>query len=186
MNPSEKKVSEAGHGRELITSLVLLLLFWLALSLPPALFTPQGLASLWLHLLVGAPLAYLVIRLSAQPILDSAEIETHRLPNILRLIRYFFYLIVQILIAGVDVARRIMRPVPLISPGLIKFRTPLKDPIPITLNANSITLTPGTITIDVQADENGSTFWVHSISEEGLESVRADKGFVDKILDIYR
>ncbi len=186
MNPSVKKKSEAGKGSELIISLLLLLLFWLVLSLPHEIFTPHGLSSLLQHLLVGIPLAFLVTRLSRQPIFSHAEIKAHSLPSIFRLIIYFFYLIWQILVAGVDVALRVMRPKLDISPGIIKVRTPLRDDLSVTLNANSITLTPGTITIDVEQDEEGSTFWVHCISQEGVKDIRENKGFVDKILNIYR
>ncbi len=186
MDPSVKQKSEEGKGGGLIVSLVLLLLFWLVMSLPPDIFTPQGLDSLLQHLLIGLPLAFLVTRLTRQPIFSRAEIKAHRLPNVLRLLSYFFYLIWQILVAGVDVAKRVMRPKLDISPGIIKVRTPLRDDLSITLNANSITLTPGTITIDVEKDEEGSTFWVHCISQKGVEDIRANKGFVDKILNIYR
>ncbi len=186
MNSSAPKDSEGLNGRELVVSLVLLLLFWILISLPPVLFSPQGINGLWQHILVGVPLAYLVTRLTRYPIFTSTEIDAHRLPNLLRLILYIFFLITQIFIGGIDVARRVMRFTPDISPGFIKFRTPLRGDLPIILNANSITLTPGTITVDVEQDEKGSTFWVHSISKEGLESMKTDKGFVEKILNVYR
>lgn len=185
---SSKGNQRAGvvKGKERFVSMVLLLFFWMSLSLPHSLFTSHGISSLVEHLLLGIPLAYLVTRLLTLPVLSSGEIALHRLPNILRLISYAFYLVGQMLIAGFDVARRVMRSQPDISPGLIKVETPLDDDLMIALNANSITLTPGTITIDVKKHDGGCTFWVHSISKEGLDSIKADKGFVDKIVNIYR
>jgi multicomponent Na+:H+ antiporter subunit E len=162
------------------------LFFWIIISLPADLLTKQGISYLLQHLLVGIPLAYLVTHLTDQPIFSHSEITAHRLPCILRLFGYFFYLVGQILIAGIDVARRVLRPKLNISPGVIKFHTPLRDDLQITINANSITLTPGTITLDVETDDNGSTFWVHCISKKGLENMKTRKGFVDKILNIYR
>lgn len=186
MDSPAKKESKGGKGLEQFVSLILLLSFWIIITLPSQILTHNGINNLIQHVAVGIPLAYLVVRIVKLPILTESEIRAHRLPNILRLIHYIFYLISQIILGGVDVARRVMRPTPLISPGLVKFHTPLKDDLQIVINANSITLTPGTITVDVVKDDKGSTFWVHSISQEGLASVQANKGFVDKILNIYR
>ena len=185
MRPKEKEQAGGVKGKERVVSILLLLLFWMVLSLPHSIFTSHGLYSLLEHVLLGIPLAFLVTRLISLPVFTHEEIKAHGLSNILRLISYVFCLISQMMIAGVDVARRVMRAVPDISPGLIKVETPLDDDFSITLNANSITLTPGTITIDVQKNENGCTFWVHSISKDGLESIKTDKGFVDKIINIY-
>ena len=182
---SEKK-PEKGTVTEQVTSVVLLLCFWIIISLPDKIFTSQGLSSLLQHLFVGLPLALLVTSLIRQPIFSRSEIKAHRLPNMLRLFCYVFYLIGQMIIAGVDVARRVMRIKPDISPGFIKVNTTLFDDLSVTLNANSITLTPGTITVDVEKKDDGCTFWVHSISKEGLENIRCRKGFVEKILNIYR
>lgn len=171
---------------EKVVSGVFLLLFWLVISLPPNLFSFQGISFLIQHIIVGGILSYIIVQIIDLPVFTADEIKALHLPNIIRLIKYAFWLGWQMVLAGVDVAKRVMRPVPLISPGLVKFRTPLTDDFQITLNANSITLTPGTITIDVEKDEQGSTFWVHSISMEGLESVKNDKGFVNRILAIYK
>lgn len=186
MIPSVEKEPEKIRRREVFISLLLLLFFWVIISLPADFLTKQGITYLLQHLLLGIPLAYFVTRLTDQPIFNHSEIIAHRIPCILRLFGYLFYLAGQIFIAGVDVVRRVLRPEMDISPGLIKFYTPLTDDLPITLNANSITLTPGTITLDVETDDNGSTFWVHCISKEGLENMKTRKGFVNKILKIYR
>jgi multicomponent Na+:H+ antiporter subunit E len=186
MKPSVEKKPEKVRSRGIFISLLLLLLFWIIISLPSNVLTRQGIVYLLQHLAVGIPLAFLVTCLTGQPILSHSEITAHRLPCILRLLVYFFYLIGQILIAGVDVACRVLRPKLNISPGVIKFHTPLHDDLQITINANSITLTPGTITLDVETDDNGSTFWVHCISKKGQENMKTRKGFVDKILNIYR
>jgi multicomponent Na+:H+ antiporter subunit E len=94
---------------------------------------------------------------------------------------YIARLCVDIILAGVDVARRVMRPKILISPGIVEFETALSEDIQIALNANSITLTPGTITIDAQKTSNGSRFLVHCISHDAVESTLKDKGFVERI-----
>jgi multisubunit Na+/H+ antiporter MnhE subunit len=96
-------VKELGKNQEerSFFSLLLLLFFWIILSLPTDLLVKQGISYLLQHLLVGIPLAYSVTRLTDQPIFTHSEIIAHRLPCLLRLFGYFFYLTGQILISGV-------------------------------------------------------------------------------------
>ena len=44
----------------------------------------------------------------------------------------------------------------------------------VTLVANSITLTPGTLTVDVHRDESGVTLYVHGMYTRDVEAVRRD------------
>ncbi len=73
---------------------------------------------------------------------------------------YVPYLLWFILIANMDVAYRVLNPTMPIRPGIIKFKTGLKTDMGKTFLANSITLTPGTLTIDIIGDE----FYVHWIN----------------------
>lgn len=162
-------------------------------SWPSGLFFPflrlfssrSGFFSILEHVIIGLPLAYLVLQLSPHPSYPRLYPVNNNLPKFRFLFVYLVALLVQIILGGVDVARRVMRVRMDISPGVVKFRTKLQDDLPIAINANSITLTPGTITLDVEEDDQGSTFWVHCISREGQESIKHSKGFVDKIKKIY-
>jgi len=180
------KSSKGTTTGELVASISALLIFWLMLNLPHHILSAEGMTSIAQHIIIGIPLSYLIIRLCGEPVLNSAELKAHLNPgNFVRLLFYLFYLAWQILLAGIDVAKRVMLPTLDISPGIIKFHTPLHGDIPTILNANSITLTPGTITVDVEKDDTGSTFWVHCISREAVAATKESKGFVDKILGIY-
>jgi len=82
------------------------------------------------------------------------------LPN--RLFYVFVYIIVflrELLKANFDVARRVISPSLPINPGIVKFKTNLKSDYAKMVLANSITLTPGTLTIDIIDD----TFYIHWI-----------------------
>lgn len=68
----------------------------------------------------------------------------------------------------------------LIDPHIIVFETPLKQEIAITTMANSITLTPGTIT--VTADKDG-VFRVHAIDRASAEAL-PDQMF-EKVADLF-
>jgi len=64
--------------------------------------------------------------------------------------------------ANLDVAYRVLHPAMPIHPGIVKVKTDLKTRAGITALANSITLTPGTITIRMEDD----VFYVHSLNRK--------------------
>ena len=70
---------------------------------------------------------------------------------------YFLYYCVR---ANVDVAYRVIHPDLPIRPGIVKVRTRMKSELAKTFLANSITLTPGTLTVDIQ----GQHLYVHCIN----------------------
>ena len=174
--------------KEFVVTVVLLLFFWFTIiTLPANPFSGLGLKNLIEHFILGLFFAVLVALLSPYPILSRSQINIYVRPRaILRFILYISHLSLDIILAGIDVARRVMRPKILISPGIVEFDTPLSEDIQIALNANSITLTPGTITIDAQKTANGSRFLVHCISQDAVESTLKDKGFVKRIQECFR
>lgn len=70
---------------------------------------------------------------------------------------YFFYYCV---LANIDVAIRVIHPDIPINPGIVKVSTTLTSEMAKTLLANSITLTPGTLTVDI----DGQDLYVHWIN----------------------
>jgi len=66
---------------------------------------------------------------------------------------FILVLFYEILKANIDVALRIIRPSLPINPGVVVIKTGLKSDIAKTILANSITLTPGTFTLDIQGDK---------------------------------
>ncbi len=70
---------------------------------------------------------------------------------------YFFYYCIK---ANFDVALRVVHPDVPIRPGIVKVRTTLTNDMAKTFLANSITLTPGTLTIDV----DGQDLYIHWIN----------------------
>jgi len=65
---------------------------------------------------------------------------------------YILILFYEILKANLDVASRVIRPSLPINPGVVIIKTQLKSDIAKTILANSITLTPGTFTLDIEED----------------------------------
>ncbi len=111
------------------------------------------------HLLVGVVVSLIVTFLTR----DLFPDELVRLLNPVRLLLAIFYipyLLYYILLANLDVAYRVLNPNLPINPGIIKVKTSLKNEFARTILANSVTLTPGTLTVDV----NGDNFYVHWIN----------------------
>jgi len=88
---------------------------------------------------------------------------------------YMPWLLMKVLQANIHLLRIIFHPrmMDLIDPHIITFRTDLREDLSITAMANSITLTPGTITIS--ADKEG-TFKVHAIDKMSAEELPGKMG----------
>ncbi len=84
-----------------------------------------------------------------------------------RIIGYWLWLIWHIIIANIDVAKRVLSPTMPISPRLIKVSAMQEGPIGQVIFANSITLTPGTVSVDVDRGE----ITVHALTEEAAREV---------------
>ena len=66
---------------------------------------------------------------------------------------YIIVLFVEIIKANFDVAFRVIHPALPINPGVVVIQTKLKSDIAKTILANSITLTPGTFTLNIMEDK---------------------------------
>ena len=86
----------------------------------------------------------------------------------LRVLSYLPWLLWEIVKSNVDVARRILTPGLPISPRLIKIKAGQRSDIGRVIYANSITLTPGTVTVGVEGDE----LTVHALTEEAASSLQ--------------
>ena len=75
----------------------------------------------------------------------------------------FFYYVVK---ANLDVVYRALHPQMPIKPGIVKIKTKLKTASGITALANSITLTPGTLTVDLTDDGYLYIHWINVKSDD--------------------
>lgn len=91
-----------------------------------------------------------------------------------RMVVYCTWLLWQIVLANLHIMRLAFSPKSALQPQIVRFRTDLKTDFEKFLLANSITLTPGTVTIKILGD----TFYVHAISDTaaaGLDGVMESK-----------
>lgn len=108
----------------------------------------------------------LVVMLSLR--MGLVDDEGPRLAVAWRLARYAPWLLWQIVKANVDVARRILNPKLPIAPRLIRVHTQQRSALGRTIFANSITLTPGTVSIDL----DGEDIVVHALTAEAARELQ--------------
>lgn len=82
--------------------------------------------------------------------------------NILKFLSYSLWLLIEIIKSSVEVAKEIFKPNMEYEPLIVYFSMPFENPLASVVLANSIILTPGTITIDVDID---GVFEVHALSK---------------------
>jgi len=129
-----------GLGRKLLLS-ILLFLFWVALTATLALY----------DLVLGAVCAVLVTVISVS--LLGRALNPRITPAVLlRLPLFAVRLIWEIIKANYDVAKIILNPRLPIDPRIVEYRTYLPDDLPRTVFSDSITLTPGTVTVELEED----------------------------------
>jgi multicomponent Na+:H+ antiporter subunit E len=125
------------------------------------------------HLLVGVLLSFVTTLVFGSLFIK----EPHK---IFQLHRWFWFLcyvpffVWECIKANFDVAYRVVHPLMPIKPGIVKVRTELKSDIAKTFLANSITLTPGTMTVAIE----GEYLYIHWINVEAMDVEGASRRIV--------
>ena len=121
------------------------------------------------HLTLGVISCLIVSFLSADLLLQSPKLK--KLPMIwFRFIRYIPWLLFQVFVANIHVMYLAFHPrmMELIDPQIIQFKSRLKSDIALVTLANSITLTPGTITVYISVYGDVT---IHMIDVESGQSL---------------
>ncbi len=100
---------------------------------------------------------------------------------VFRILWYVPWLLGRIVQSGLHLTVLILRPSLPIAPRLIHYRTNLRHPVGVALLGNSITLTPGTITAELEAQ----TLVVHAIDDESGHDLTTRR-FERKIEWVFR
>lgn len=125
----------------------------------------------WQHLLAGVGVSFLVAFLSGDLFPVSATV--FKTPQ-----RFWYFLVYYLPLFGwecfkanLDVAWRVLHPALPIKPGIVKVSTRLKSDTALTFLANSITLTPGTLTVDINKEQG--VLYVHCIEVKTKDDISA-------------
>lgn len=144
---------------EKISIAITLFLFWLALS---------GHYSAFL-VAAGAGSAIAVVWLASR--MELADREGHPVHFTMAAFTYWPWLAKEILSSGLQVSRIILHPRLPISPTLVRFKPSQTSTVGLVTHANSITLTPGTITVEATHD----SFLVHALTRAGAEGLEGSE-----------
>lgn len=138
-----------------VSLFVFLYLFWLMLS---------GFFTLFL-MSAGVGCALAVVWFARR--MDVVDAEGLPIRHGATILVYWPWLLKEVAKSGWDVSKIILHPRLPISPTLVRFRPGQQSAVGLVIHANSITLTPGTITIEAGPGE----FLVHGLTRSGAEAV---------------
>ena len=103
-----------------------------------------------------------------------------------KLVAFMFFFLYELIKANIQVAYDVITPKFYMTPGIVKVPLDAKTDIEITLLANLISLTPGTLSLDVSDDKK--VLYVHSMyitdKEEFIDGIKS--GFERRLLEILR
>jgi multicomponent K+:H+ antiporter subunit E len=92
------------------------------------------------------------------------QLQTSTVKKPAKAAKYVLMLLWDIIVSNVVVAKQVLGSMHKLQPGFIAIPLDMSEPLPITLLASSISLTPGTVSTDISADLK--TLYVHSLNVE--------------------
>ncbi len=135
------------------------------------------------HLIIGILVCGFVSFMTG----DMFVKRPHRLMHLSRYLWFLYYIplfIWECIKANLDVVYRVAHPDLPINPGIVKVKTTLKSDTALTFLANSITLTPGTMCVDI--DQENGYLYIHWIDVKDKDIQKATEIIVKTFEDILR
>jgi len=135
------------------------------------------------HVIAGILIALFVSWVTGDLFLRPKPIHK----DITRYLWFFYYVPLffwECIKANIDVARRVLHPDVPINPGIVRVNTELKSDTALTFLANSITLTPGTMTVDI--DKENGCLYIHWIDVKDKDTKGATEIIVKKFEKVLK
>jgi multicomponent Na+:H+ antiporter subunit E len=164
------KKSSFFQKKYIILALVLFL-FWLILS-----------SSFAIESVVFGLIASIAVTLYSKDIIfDEEETSLYKFSGLVQLVRFIWHLILEVIKANIGVVKIVLDPSLPISPRFVVVEIPdkLKKDLNKVLYANAITLTPGTLTVDIL--EEG--YLIHALTQDAASGLQGSvlEEFVMKV-----
>lgn len=121
------------------------------------------------HLALGVISCLIVTVISGDLIFKEKNVTAEHIREGIRFIKYLPWLMYQILLANIHVAYLVLHPKMPIEPFVINYQSKLKKDVAKVVFANSIILTPGTITMDITEKNE---YIVHCISQKVADDLK--------------
>jgi multicomponent Na+:H+ antiporter subunit E len=141
--------------------LILLTVFWMVIASSISLT----------ELIVGVFASLLIVLYSMDLVFSQSEMTSLTPRTLKALFILFIRLIIEIIISNFHVAKIVLSKKLPIDPGFETIRQPLKKDLNKTLYGNAITLTPGTLTVDMEDD----FIIVHGLEKHSVKSLEGSK-----------
>lgn len=108
------------------------------------------------------------------------------LDRLLKVIQLILLFIKELIKSNIDIVKLVYTPKPEIEPGIFAYQTELETDWELTLLANLITLTPGTLSVAISNDN--STIYIHAMDIDDIdESIQSIKMTFEKaIMEVTR
>jgi len=151
---------------------IFLLLVWLLLT--SSFHLQEIITGLSVSLILSLFLGHYYLKLGLPPL---------SIKRFIFFLAYIGVLFWEIIKANFDVAYRVLHPKMPIKPGIVTIKTGLKSDIAKMILANSITLTPGTFTLDILGD-NLLIHWINVKTEDVDEASKIIGGKFEKYLSV--
>lgn len=157
-----------------LSTFILCLAFWILITWN---FSIQELAA-------GALVSLAVALFSGRFFIHEKAFWLANPAKLFGLIAYVFIFLWELIKANWDVAKRVYGGCVNVKPGIVKVPVDVKSDYGRSMLANSITLTPGTITMDIVEEEDGQAYyyihWIDVSAPSGAEAGEAIKGTLEK------
>ncbi|AEC50962.1 putative monovalent cation/H+ antiporter subunit E [Pyrococcus sp. NA2] len=141
-------MTEASRLSRYLYTLIIVFIIWLFLT---ASLDPQELAMGLIFSAIVAAFTYEIFTTRG-----LSNLHPRRVAYAIAYVPYFLWAMIK---ANLDVAYRVLHPKRPINPGIVECKTTLRNEVGKLALANSITLTPGTITLDIDGDR----YFIHWI-----------------------
>jgi multicomponent Na+:H+ antiporter subunit E len=127
------------------------------------------LSGIYTPLIIGLGVASCLLSALIAHRMDVVDHEGHPLHLGPKVVLYWIWLLGEIFKANLDVAKCVLFPKKFLNPSLFTAKSTQKSDLGRVIYANSITLTPGTVTVDLDGDE----VTVHSLTHSSAEGVKS-------------
>lgn len=144
------------------------------------------------NFLVGVGLGFLLVGLSQRaleqrpPNVPRSGVRPNYILKLWHIIYFVLFFLWELILSNVRVAYEILTPNFYMTPGVVAIPLDLKSDDEITLLANLITLTPGTLSLDVSDDRR--TLYIHAMYiEDDLEVFKAKikNGLEKRVMEVF-
>lgn len=133
------------------------------------------------NLVAGFVFAYLVL-FALRPFFGATG-YFRKLPKAVGFVLYF---VKEMLVSSVRVAWDVITPAHRSRPGIVAIPLEAQTPMEITLLANAITLTPGTLSLDLSEDQR--VLYIHAMFVDDPDALRREikTGLEARLLELFR